>query len=133
METELKHYTVRKYDNGKNTFGCCSADSALTRIGLQASDFHSGTIIKITCIEPTLKVVLPEGMQWGHYNGVYFLFTKDGAIIAKVENYYATYWKPFEFDQWKRTRQESNGAARDWIENELAEHDYYGVKKVVVE
>ena len=98
----------------------------------EADAYPMGTRVTITFEEPETpkeRIVLPEGMKW---DGLAMLWTADGTLIAKAfmdrDGWYRVPFMPSSVSVEKQTTLEDTQRA---IESALAEHGYFGVKKVV--
>lgn len=99
---------------------------------IEAADYPAGARVTVTIEEPEPpkeRIVLPEGMKW---DGLAMLWTADGTLIAKAfmdrDGWYRVPFMPSSVNVEKQTTLEDTQRA---IESALAEHGYFGVKKVV--
>lgn len=99
---------------------------------LQGFCLPVGTKITITAEipePPQERIVLPEGMRWDE---LAMLWTADGTLIAKAcVNSDGWYRIPFMLSTVSVERQTTLETTKRVIESALAEHNYFGVKKVV--
>jgi len=100
----------------------------------EADAYPMGTRVTITFEEPEPpkeRVVLPEGMAWKGN----LLFSPDGALIAGVRDDDDSGWYRVPFTVCKLievpTASMDEKERHKVIENALAEHGYFGVRKVV--
>ena len=105
----------------------------------EADAYPIGTRITVTLEEPEPpkeRVVLPEGMKWVSHNQVLSLYTAEGAAIAQVIDtagtvWPGTVWPPFRVGEFAIYHGKTEDEAMKLVENALAEHGYFGVRKVV--
>ena len=98
----------------------------------EADAYPMGTRVTITFEEPEPpkeRIVLPEGMKW---DGLAMLWTADGTLIAKAfmdrDGWYRI---PFTLSCVSVEMQTTLEDTKRAIEAALAEHGYFGVRKVV--
>lgn len=100
--------------------------------GIAADVYPVGTRVTITLEEPEPpkeRIVLPEGMRWDE---LAMLWTADGTLIAKACVYSDGWYRiPFMLSSVSVEKQTTLEKTKQAIENALAEHNYFGVKKVV--
>ena len=98
---------------------------------IEAADYPAGARVTVKIEEPEPpkeRIVLPEGMRWDE-NGM--LWTADGNLIAVVRDGADSWFRaPFMLSTFS-VLQESTEATKQLIESALAEHGYFGVRKVV--
>ena len=101
---------------------------------IEAADYPAGARVTVTIEEPEPpkeRVVLPEGMRWEND----ILWTSDGAKIAGIKNVGNSisgwYCVPFTKDVVNANLRWFADDVIKEIENALAEHGYFGVRKVV--
>ena len=102
----------------------------------EADAYPIGTRITVTLEEPEPpkeRIVLPEGMRWVSHNQVWSLYTPEGAAIAQVKEIDAAgiVWPPFKVGEFAIYHGKTDDEAMKLVENALAEHGYFGVRKVV--
>jgi hypothetical protein len=116
---------VFRMDDGKHYLGLS---------GIDPDAYPLGTRVTITFEEPEPpkeRVVLPEGMAWKGN----LLFSPDGALIAGIRDDADSGWYRVPFTVCKLievpTASMDKKEQYKVIENALAEHGYFGVRKVV--
>jgi hypothetical protein len=114
---------VFRMDDGKHYLGLS---------GIDPDAYPLGTRITVTLEEPEPpkeRIVLPEGMKW---DGLAMLWTADGTLIAKAfmdrDGWYRI---PFMLSCVSVEMQTTLEDTKRAIEAALAEHGYFGVRKVV--
>lgn len=132
-ETKMKNTYSGEVIQGHNgpVFKMSDGRDFLSLGGIEADTYPLGTRVTITLEEPEPpkeRVVLPEGMKWDVAD---LLWTADGTLIASASCGYSWYCVPFMLLKITIDSCESTENAKRVIENALAEHNYFGVRKVV--
>jgi len=97
----------------------------------EADAYPMGTRVTITLEEPEPpkeRIVLPEGMRWDDAG---LLWTADGNLVASARSGTSWFRQPFMLAHFNIPSLESIEATKQTIESALAEHGYFGVRKVV--
>lgn len=128
----LAEWNVHESDNRVIWMEPIKSSGLPPAIQRREKNFPAGTKITITAEipeQPKERVVLPEGMAW---NGLAILWTAEGLEIAKAfTDRDGWYRVPFMVSTVSVEKQATLEATKQHIENALAEHGYFGVKKVV--
>lgn len=98
---------------------------------IEAADYPAGARVTVTIEEPEPpqeRIVLPEGMRWDIAD---LLWTADGNIVASARSGASWYRRPFTLAHFNVPNQGQTEETKRFIENILAENNYFGVRKVM--